>query len=106
MSSSDDSSDEPVVKYVDPSVEMNLGLWFLFAGATIFLALRIFFKFARRHHLWWDDYILLLCWVSQMLALASNLDCSGVETKRCSFPVQSTAALTLYRHFYSRTTVL
>ena len=72
MSSSDDSSDEPIVKFVNPYVEMNIGLWFLFVGATVFLALRIYFKSTRRHPLWWDDYILLVCWVSN-----ANLPCAG-----------------------------
>lgn len=63
MSSDVDSSDEPVYVFVDPFLEMNLGLWFLFGGATIFLAARLYFKSTRRHQLWWDDYILLLSWV-------------------------------------------
>jgi len=50
--------------YVDPSLELNLGLWILFAGATAFLALRIWIKITRRHGLWWDDHILLVSWVS------------------------------------------
>lgn len=60
----EDSNNEPIYVYVDPYVEMNLGLWFLFAGATVFLALRLYFKLTRRHQLWWDDGILLLSWVS------------------------------------------
>jgi hypothetical protein len=50
-------------EYVDPSVELNLGLWGLFAGASAFLALRIWIKITRRHGLWYDDYILLASWV-------------------------------------------
>lgn len=52
--------------YVDPSLELNLGLWMLFAGATVFLALRIWIKITRRHGLWWDDHILLVSWVGTM----------------------------------------
>ena len=38
--------------------------WFvtLFCGA--FLGLRIYAKLSRRQGLWWDDYILILSWVS------------------------------------------
>jgi hypothetical protein len=50
--------------YVNPTVELNAGLWTLFAGASIFLALRIWTKITRRHGIWWDDYILLISWVS------------------------------------------
>jgi hypothetical protein len=50
--------------YVNPTVELNAGLWTLFAGASIFLALRIWTKITRRHGMWWDDYILLISWVS------------------------------------------
>ncbi|KAI4615076.1 hypothetical protein J4E83_006800 [Alternaria metachromatica] len=49
--------------YVDPSLELNIGLWALFAGASLFLALRIWIKVTRRHGLWWDDHILLVAWV-------------------------------------------
>lgn len=59
----DPDYDEPVYVFLDPWLELNLGLWFLFAGATLFLVLRIYFKITRRHRLWWDDYILLVCWV-------------------------------------------
>lgn len=50
--------------YVDPAVQLNVGLWTLFAGATVFLAMRIWIKVTRRHGLWWDDHILLISWVS------------------------------------------
>lgn len=49
--------------YVNPEVPLNLGLWFLYAGATFFLALRVWIKVTRRHGLWWDDWILLVTWV-------------------------------------------
>jgi hypothetical protein len=50
--------------YVDPSVPLNLGLWILFAGASFFLALRLWIKITRRHGMWYDDWILVVCWVS------------------------------------------
>lgn len=71
MASDTDSSDEPIYVFVDPSLEMNLGLWLLFAGATVFLALRLYFKTTRRHQLWWDDYILLVSWVSNESSLVN-----------------------------------
>ncbi|KAJ4343437.1 hypothetical protein N0V87_000202 [Didymella glomerata] len=49
--------------YVNPEVPLNLGLWFLYAGATFFLALRVWIKVTRRHGLWWDDWILLVTWI-------------------------------------------
>jgi hypothetical protein len=55
---------EDVTNYVDPSLELNLGLWMLFAGATLLLLLRVWVKITRRHGLWWDDYILITSWVS------------------------------------------
>jgi hypothetical protein len=51
--------------YVDPSVPLNLGLWILFAGASFFLALRLWIKITRRHGMWYDDWILVVCWVSE-----------------------------------------
>jgi hypothetical protein len=53
----------PVHGYVDPSVRLNVGLWTLFAGASLFLALRVWIKVTRRNGLWYDDYILLISWV-------------------------------------------
>jgi len=50
--------------YVDPSLQLNAGLWTLFAGASVFLAMRVWIKITRRHGLWWDDYILIATWVS------------------------------------------
>ncbi|KAH9866025.1 hypothetical protein J1614_008589 [Plenodomus biglobosus] len=62
--------DETEHDYVDPTVRLNIGLWTLFAGATLFLALRIWIKITRRHGLWWDDRILLISWV---ILLANNI---------------------------------
>ncbi|KAF2020351.1 hypothetical protein BU24DRAFT_360763 [Aaosphaeria arxii CBS 175.79] len=49
--------------YIDPSKELNAGLWTLFAGATVFLALRFWIKIRFRHGLWYDDHILLVSWI-------------------------------------------
>lgn len=58
------TNDGPVHAFVNPFVELNAGLWSLFAGATVFLALRLWCKITRRHGLWYDDYILVISWVS------------------------------------------
>ncbi|KAH6661221.1 hypothetical protein BKA67DRAFT_531287 [Truncatella angustata] len=58
----DDDDDDTVFTYVNPWVELNAGLWSLFAGATILLALRLWCKVARRHGLWYDDYVLVAAW--------------------------------------------
>lgn len=58
------NSDDPVITYVSPYVELNAGIWSLFAGATIFLGLRMWCKVTMRLGLWYDDYILILSWVS------------------------------------------
>lgn len=60
----DDQDDGPVHTFVNPYVELNAGLWSLFAGATFFLWLRLYVKITRRHGMWYDDYILLVSWVS------------------------------------------
>lgn len=56
--------DGPVHGYVSPYAELNGGLWTLFAGATVFLALRLWVKVTQRHGLWYDDHILIVSWVS------------------------------------------
>lgn len=59
--------------YVNPEEELNAGIWTLYAGATAFLAARIWTKAFCRNGLWYDDYILLLCWVSHCSSCASIL---------------------------------
>ena len=53
--------------FVSPWHEMNAGLWSLFTGATIFLIARLWVKINRRHGLWYDDQVLIVSWVSDML---------------------------------------
>ncbi|KAF2789733.1 hypothetical protein K505DRAFT_216811, partial [Melanomma pulvis-pyrius CBS 109.77] len=57
------SHDDSDHVYVNPEKELNAGLWTLFAGASAFLAVRIWIKITRRHGLWYDDYILLVSWL-------------------------------------------
>lgn len=59
--------------YVNPAKEVNAGIWSLFAGATVFLFLRIYCKISRRTGLWYDDHMLLLSWVGGL-----NYSCSFV----------------------------
>jgi hypothetical protein len=65
--------DDDAVVFVDPSKELNAGLWCLFAGATILLGLRIWVKLTRSHGLWYDDYILVTSWVRLLRRLRSSL---------------------------------
>ena len=67
-------NDKHHVIYVNPTIQLNAGLWTLFAGATIFLALRIWIKIARHNGLWWDDHILLISWVCSCSAQSVNLN--------------------------------
>ena len=53
----------PDLDYVNPEKEVYIGLWCLQAGATAFLAARLWMKHMRRHGIWWDDYILVISWV-------------------------------------------
>jgi hypothetical protein len=45
---------------------LNAGVWVLTATAAVFLVLRLYCKFLRRKSLWWDDYVLLASFVSQL----------------------------------------
>lgn len=51
------------VQYISPEKEVNAGLWTLWAGATLFLGLRIWCKVTRRTGLWYDDWMLVISWV-------------------------------------------
>lgn len=55
----------PDLDYVNPEKEVYTGLWCLQAGATVFLAARLWTKLTRRHGVWWDDYILITTWVRE-----------------------------------------
>ena len=59
--------------YVDPTKETNAGIWTLFAGATVFLVLRLWCKITRRRGLWWDDYILVVSWVRRRCSCTASL---------------------------------
>jgi hypothetical protein len=58
---------EKVYVFVNPYRELNLGLWLLFSSASIFLFLRVWVKINYRHGLWYDDWILIISWVSTCL---------------------------------------
>ncbi|PSR82218.1 hypothetical protein BD289DRAFT_484015 [Coniella lustricola] len=55
------------VVYYNPSVQIWVGLWTLFLGASVFLALRLWCKITRRHGLWYDDYILIAAYLTLMI---------------------------------------
>lgn len=55
---------EEVHTFVNPYTELNVGLWLLFLSATAFLGLRVWVKINWRHGLWYDDWVLILSWVS------------------------------------------
>lgn len=63
--------DDDHVAYYNPAAEIYTGLWTLFAGASTFLALRLWVKLTRRHGLWYDDYVLLVAFVSDPTATAT-----------------------------------
>jgi len=52
------------VQYVNPVKEVNAGLWTLLVSASVFLSLRLWCKYAKRNGLWYDDYVLVISWVS------------------------------------------
>ncbi|KAH8653716.1 hypothetical protein BX600DRAFT_526921 [Xylariales sp. PMI_506] len=50
--------------FVSPVKAVYTGIWLLFAGATTFLGFRLWCKVTRRTGIWYDDYILVLCWAN------------------------------------------
>lgn len=44
--------------------EINFALWMLTCISALFLSLRLYCKSYRHKDLWWDDWILILSWVS------------------------------------------
>ncbi|KAF2686037.1 hypothetical protein K458DRAFT_363594 [Lentithecium fluviatile CBS 122367] len=79
----DDDGADTITNYRDPSKELNLGLWMLFAGAAVLLGLRVWVKITRRHGLWYDDYILITSWFVLLAndALISHEYATGYVTQ-------------------------
>jgi hypothetical protein len=67
----------PDLDYVHPDTEVYTGLWCLHAGATVFLAARLWTKLTRRHGVWYDDYILITCWVRKHLHPLTTVLCTN-----------------------------
>ncbi|KAK4105421.1 hypothetical protein N658DRAFT_503567 [Parathielavia hyrcaniae] len=44
--------------------------WLLMALSAVFLALRVFCKYRTHRALWWDDHILIISWVFQLIAVS------------------------------------
>ena len=49
---------------VDHGPKLNYAVWILAAVSTLFLSLRVYCKLWRNRLLWWDDYVLIMSWVS------------------------------------------
>ncbi|KAK3316833.1 hypothetical protein B0H66DRAFT_478826 [Apodospora peruviana] len=47
---------------------LNLAIWILAASSATFLCLRLWCKFRRHRKLWWDDYFLIVSWISLLLS--------------------------------------
>jgi apolipoprotein N-acyltransferase len=41
--------------------------WLLVSISGVFLCLRIYCKFKRKRHLWWDDYVLIWAWLCLLI---------------------------------------
>lgn len=65
----DESDGTADVAVVDPTLQLNLGLWLLFAGATVLLVMRLWVK-VYRSGLWYDDHVLVVSWG---ILLANNV---------------------------------
>ena len=50
--------------YQDYTFELNSSIWMLIALSGVFIGMRISCKYFRRRIMWWDDYFLIVSWVS------------------------------------------
>lgn len=48
----------------DLGYQIDVIVWILVALSGIILALRLYCKYLKHRGLWWDDNILIVCWVS------------------------------------------
>ncbi len=83
--------------------------WMLAALATLFLGLRIYCKLSRALQLWWDDWILLVSWVTLVVQVsitsylvslgwgkhAWDFDANNIPKIYLPLPVRATFTLTL-----------
>ncbi|KAJ4395032.1 hypothetical protein N0V85_006707 [Neurospora sp. IMI 360204] len=74
--------------------ETSAGLWILVSFSTAFLAARLYLKMYRLKGLWWDDYILVLAWLTHTLSatLAQvSISLFGLGHYPCDIPSPTTS---------------
>ncbi|KAK3386666.1 hypothetical protein B0H63DRAFT_139492 [Podospora didyma] len=62
--------DPALLSHGNSGTEANIVAWTLLVFAAGFLSLRVYCKYIGHRGLWWDDYILILSWVTHLV------DCS------------------------------
>ena len=64
MSSPPGDIDPSLLPHDTAGPRLNTSVWVLFSLSSIFLSLRVYCKYLGRRGLWWDDWILIVSWVS------------------------------------------
>jgi len=67
------------LSHEDLGPQLNIVFWLLTTLASLFLALRLYCKFHRGRHLWWDDYFLIASWVSLVVSAATTSVCVSLD---------------------------
>jgi hypothetical protein len=66
----DTASDAAAPKQVVNYAPMLLwAIWVVTVVSGVFLGLRVYCKLTRHRSMWWDDYFLILSWVSPFLTV-------------------------------------
>lgn len=72
MAQNQTSAAYPPLNHDDQGRTVLVSIWILSILSLTFLVLRLFCKFKGRRGLWWDDYLMVLSWVSHCAVPTCN----------------------------------
>lgn len=71
---------DPNLPHTDLGPLLNAVFWTLTILALIFLLLRVHVKLSRASiSLWWDDYLLILSWISLLVSASTTSACAALD---------------------------
>ncbi|KAK5655975.1 hypothetical protein OQA88_5113 [Cercophora sp. LCS_1] len=77
------AADEPTntddLPHNDLGPVLNAVFWTLTSLAFVFMALRLYCKYHRGRHFWWDDYVLIASWIALAVSASTTTVCVALD---------------------------